>query len=70
MGFTVQAAKSVPEKSIRSFEKIYPFGWLGLLADVPPVNHELIYANHPRGFALVLDAVDDTQPLLHTMSAG
>ena len=51
-GFHGTSRKSVPEKSIRSFEKIYPFGWLGLLADVPPVNHELIYANHPRGFAL------------------
>ncbi|AVA25298.1 4-hydroxybenzoate 3-monooxygenase (plasmid) [Rhizobium sp. CB3171] len=51
-GFHGAGRKSVPEKSIRSFEKIYPFGWLGLLADVPPVNHELIYANHPRGFAL------------------
>ncbi|MEZ2218501.1 4-hydroxybenzoate 3-monooxygenase [Rhizobium sp. RCC_161_2] len=51
-GFHGVSRKSVPEKSIRSFEKIYPFGWLGLLADAPPVNHELIYANHPRGFAL------------------
>lgn len=51
-GFHGASRKSVPEKSIRSFEKIYPFGWLGLLADVPPVNHELIYANHPHGFAL------------------
>ncbi len=51
-GFHGVSRKSVPEKSIRCFEKIYPFGWLGLLADAPPVNHELIYANHPRGFAL------------------
>ncbi|MDL2405971.1 4-hydroxybenzoate 3-monooxygenase [Rhizobium calliandrae] len=51
-GFHGVSRKSAPEKSIRSFEKIYPFGWLGLLADVPPVNHELIYANHRRGFAL------------------
>jgi p-hydroxybenzoate 3-monooxygenase len=51
-GFHGASRKAVPEKSIRSFEKVYPFGWLGLLADVPPVNHELIYANHPRGFAL------------------
>src|SRR4030095_1704205 len=34
------------------FEKIYPFGWLGLLSDTPPVSHELIYVNSPRGFAL------------------
>ena len=37
---------------IRTYEKIYPFGWLGILADVPPVEEELIYANHERGFAL------------------
>ena len=43
---------SVPATSIKTFEKIYPFGWLGVLADVPPVAHELIYANSPRGFAL------------------
>ena len=36
---------SVPSQSLQTFEKIYPFGWLGVLADVPPVSHELIYAN-------------------------
>ncbi|MBB4186520.1 4-hydroxybenzoate 3-monooxygenase [Sinorhizobium terangae] len=44
--------RAVPEKAIRTFEKVYPFGWLGILADVPPVSPELVYANHPRGFAL------------------
>ncbi|WP_331376476.1 4-hydroxybenzoate 3-monooxygenase [Sinorhizobium chiapasense] len=44
--------RSVPERAIRTFEKVYPFGWLGILADVPPVSPELVYANHPRGFAL------------------
>jgi len=43
---------SVPAAAIRTHEKIYPFGWLGLLADVPPVNHELIYGNTERGFFL------------------
>lgn len=43
---------SVPKKAISEFERIYPFGWLGVLAEVPPVNEELIYANHKRGFAL------------------
>ncbi len=33
-------------------ERVYPFGWLGILANVPPANHELIYAKHERGFAL------------------
>jgi p-hydroxybenzoate 3-monooxygenase len=51
-GFHGASRKAVPERAIRSFEKIYPFGWLGILADVAPVSHELIYANHPRGFAL------------------
>ena len=37
---------------IRVYEKVYPFGWLGILSDTPPVNHELIYTNHERGFAL------------------
>ncbi|MBB5539137.1 4-hydroxybenzoate 3-monooxygenase [Rhizobium giardinii] len=51
-GFHGASRKAVPEKAIRTFEKVYPFGWLGILADVPPVSDELIYANHPRGFAL------------------
>ncbi len=51
-GFHGVSRKSVPQDAIREFERVYPFGWLGLLAEVPPVSHELIYANHPRGFAL------------------
>jgi p-hydroxybenzoate 3-monooxygenase len=51
-GFHGASRKAVPERSLRTFEKVYPFGWLGILADVAPVSHELIYANHPRGFAL------------------
>ncbi|AWM28528.1 4-hydroxybenzoate 3-monooxygenase [Sinorhizobium fredii] len=51
-GFHGVGRRSVPQKAIRTFEKVYPFGWLGILADVPPVDHELVYANHPRGFAL------------------
>lgn len=43
---------AVAAKGMKAFERIYPFGWLGVLADVPPVDHELIYANHARGFAL------------------
>jgi p-hydroxybenzoate 3-monooxygenase len=43
---------SVPPGAIREYEKLYPFGWLGLLADTPPVNDELIYINSERGFAL------------------
>jgi p-hydroxybenzoate 3-monooxygenase len=51
-GFHGVSRASVPRGAIQEFEKVYPFGWLGLLADVPPVFHELIYANTDRGFAL------------------
>jgi len=51
-GFHGPSRAAVPAQAIQTFEKIYPFGWLGILADVPPVSHELIYANHHRGFAL------------------
>lgn len=51
-GFHGVARASVPPSAIQNFEKVYPFGWLGVLADVPPVHEELIYANHSRGFAL------------------
>ena len=51
-GFHGISRASVPHQAIEIYEKVYPFGWLGILADVPPVSHELIYANHPRGFAL------------------
>jgi p-hydroxybenzoate 3-monooxygenase len=44
--------QSVPGAAMRTFERIYPFGWLGILAEVPPAAHELIYSNHERGFAL------------------
>ena len=42
----------IPSSVLKIFERVYPFGWLGVLADVPPANHELIYCNHGRGFAL------------------
>jgi p-hydroxybenzoate 3-monooxygenase len=51
-GFHGIARASVPADRIRLYERVYPFGWLGLLSDTPPVNPELIYANHERGFAL------------------
>jgi len=43
---------SVPPAALRTFERGYPFGWLGVLSETPPVSHELIYSNHERGFAL------------------
>lgn len=42
----------IPEGVRKTFERVYPFGWLGILADVPPCSDELIYSNHERGFAL------------------
>ena len=51
-GYHGVSRASVPAASIQTFERIYPFGWLGVLSDTPPVSHELIYVNNPRGFAL------------------
>jgi p-hydroxybenzoate 3-monooxygenase len=51
-GFHGVSRASVPRESLAHFERVYPFGWLGLLADVPPLHEELVYANHERGFAL------------------
>ena len=51
-GFHGVCRASVPSKSIQEFEKVYPFGWLGVLSDTPPVHEELIYVNSTRGFAL------------------
>lgn len=51
-GFHGVSRQSVPEKALTTFERTYPFGWLGILVDQPPVAHELIYAHHARGFAL------------------
>ncbi|MGR0137502.1 4-hydroxybenzoate 3-monooxygenase [Pseudomonas rhodesiae] len=51
-GFHGVARQSIPPESLNIFERVYPFGWLGILADTPPVHEELVYAKHPRGFAL------------------
>jgi p-hydroxybenzoate 3-monooxygenase len=51
-GFHGISRKSVPPGAIRSYERVYPFGWLGLLSDTPPVSDELIYVRHDLGFAL------------------
>ncbi len=51
-GFHGVSRQAIPQDVIRIYERVYPFGWLGLLSDTPPVNHELIYTNHERGFAL------------------
>ena len=51
-GFHGVSRQSMPDAAAHVVEKVYPFGWLGLLADVPPMDHELIYSNHEHGFAL------------------
>ena len=51
-GFHGVSRASVPPSAIETFERVYPFGWLGILSETPPVSHELIYTNHNRGFAL------------------
>jgi p-hydroxybenzoate 3-monooxygenase len=51
-GFHGVSRQNVPPSAITTFERVYPFGWLGILSETPPVSHELIYTNHARGFAL------------------
>ena len=51
-GYHGVSRQSVPAKSIQSYERVYPFGWLGILSETPPVSEELIYVRHERGFAL------------------
>ena len=52
-GFHGVCRASVPKNAIKEFERVYPFGWLGVLADVPPVSpHAIVYGNHERGFSL------------------
>ncbi len=51
-GYHGVSRASIPKERIVQHERLYPFGWLGVMADVPPVSEELVYANHSRGFAL------------------
>ncbi|CAG9260006.1 p-hydroxybenzoate hydroxylase [Paraburkholderia unamae] len=51
-GFHGVSRKTIPAEVLTHYERVYPFGWLGMLSDTPPVNHELIYAHHERGFVL------------------
>lgn len=50
-GFHGVSRKAIPATVLREFEKVYPFGWLGILSETPPLD-DIVYANHPRGFAL------------------
>ncbi|HKT15469.1 MAG TPA: 4-hydroxybenzoate 3-monooxygenase [Allosphingosinicella sp.] len=51
-GFHGVSRRSIPKAAVSEYERTYPFGWLGILSDVPPCDHQNIYANHERGFAL------------------
>lgn len=51
-GFHGVSRAAIPASVLSTYERAYPFGWLGILADVPPAEHELVYASHERGFAL------------------
>lgn len=51
-GYHGVSRRSLPANALQTFERVYPFGWLGLLVDRPPASHELVYASHERGFAL------------------
>lgn len=51
-GFHGVSRQTIPREILREYESVWPFGWLGMLADTPPVNPELIYAHHERGFVL------------------
>jgi p-hydroxybenzoate 3-monooxygenase len=51
-GFHGVSRRSIPEDRLRTYERVYPFGWLGVIVEKPPISHELIYVKHERGFAL------------------
>ena len=51
-GYHGVSRKSIPHSVLREYQRVYPFGWLGVLSETPPVSPELIYACHARGFAL------------------
>src|ERR1043166_8186592 len=51
-GFHGICRAAIPEAALTIYERDYPFGWIGILSESPPVSHELIYVNHARGFAL------------------
>jgi p-hydroxybenzoate 3-monooxygenase len=62
-GFHGPSRQSIPAPALRCYETIYPFGWLGILASAPPSHHELIYARHERGFALLSTRSPEVQRL-------
>jgi p-hydroxybenzoate 3-monooxygenase len=60
-GFYGPSRQAIPAHLRREYQKVYPFGWLGVLVEAPPSYHELIYANHERGFALLSTRSDTVQ---------
>ncbi|MEQ2525934.1 4-hydroxybenzoate 3-monooxygenase [Robertmurraya yapensis] len=60
-GYHGPSRKSIPESERKEFKHTYPFGWLGILAEAPPSNPELIYSNHESGFALISTRSIDIQ---------
>jgi p-hydroxybenzoate 3-monooxygenase len=67
-GFHGVSRHTIPKAAVCTYERVYPFGWLGILSDTPPVSQELIYVNHQRGFA-VCSMRSYPQPALHSMPA-
>ena len=63
-GFHGICRPSIPDGVLTTFERTYPFGWLGILAQARPASEELIYASHERGFALALDAIGRSRAAL------
>ena len=51
-GYYGPSREAIPDTVLKVYERIYPFGWMGLLSQTPPVHDEIVYARHPRGFAL------------------
>ena len=69
-GFHGVCRKSIPADRLRLFERIYPFGWLGVLVDKPPAAHRAGLCPSPARLRPLLDAVGDPQPLLHPVQHG
>lgn len=68
-GFHGVLRKAIPASVLREFEKVYPFGWLGILSETPPLP-DIVYANHPRGFALASMRSPTPAPLLPAGATG
>ena len=64
-GFHGVCRPSIPAGALTIYDRVYPFGWLGILAEAPPSSDELIYAYHERGFALLSMRYAGDQPALH-----